>query len=533
MVKDAAGNIQYQTEFGAQYAKLGALEKLGTGTFWAQTGASAGAQGLASVATGGKFGQGALGGIGSAVGGNFNTAVGDWAQQNGIAGGDWSKMLLHAGIGGAQAALTGKDALAGAIGGAAAEALSPLANELDKATGNKAAGELLTVAGSLAANQLLNRNASAGDLTAAYQALQTDRLNRQLHVARQQAFGASGKSRLIDKGAQPLKESIAEIGDQYREATGCQRGAPCEKAFWSEVRDMQAPFILAKDESATEQTKNLIAYLGSPFADAYKSDAVLRGEVDRRIAQAPDSRVVDVGDLLGYANQLGYQRALDTAGAAHAASTAPEAERSRQIELTALRLMRQDESGEFGTQNTQQTLERAKTEETAAMLLGAWAVVKPVASRGAGTALQRESGGEKTSPSPTLTREGANNVGELKAPVSNPAGADRAARYGENWQGVSANETIAQVAGKNPVVTYTESGKTIYTNSTTGMQVVYDNAGRYFRIENTNATGPLRFTDQFGKPIPNNVPLIQPSKTTLVGVPSDVRNALTHFKDID
>ncbi len=131
------------------------------------------------------------------------------------------------------------------------------------------------------------------------------------------------------------------------------------------------------------------------------------------------------------------------------------------------------------------------------------------------------------------SRTAANSASNLKVPVFNPAGADRAARFGGNWQGVSARETITQVVGRNPVVTYTESGKTIYTNSTTGMQVVYDNAGRYFRVENTNATGSLRFTDQFGKPIPNNIPLIQPSKTTQTGVPSDVRNALTHFKDID
>jgi hypothetical protein len=63
------------------------------------------------------------------------------------------------------------------------------------------------------------------------------------------------------------------------------------------------------------------------------------------------------------------------------------------------------------------------------------------------------------------------------------------------------------------------------------MQVVYDNAGQYLRVENTAATGPLRFTDQFGKPIPANVPLFKPSGISQTGVPADVRNALTHFKD--
>jgi hypothetical protein len=50
-------------------------------------------------------------------------------------------------------------------------------------------------------------------------------------------------------------------------------------------------------------------------------------------------------------------------------------------------------------------------------------------------------------------------------------------------------------------------------------------------LKNAAATGPLRFTDQFGKPIPANVPLFKPSGTSQTGVLADVRNALTHFKD--
>jgi filamentous hemagglutinin len=124
-------------------------------------------------------------------------------------------------------------------------------------------------------------------------------------------------------------------------------------------------------------------------------------------------------------------------------------------------------------------------------------------------------------------------TGAPAGPVINAAGAARAAKYNAFQQGVSLNDTVSSIAGDNPVVSYTVSGKTLYANPSTGMQVVYDNAGNYFRIENTNVTGPLRYTDQFGNPIPANVPLVKPSGTTQTGVPSDVRNALTHFTNTD
>ncbi|NRR31473.1 LysM peptidoglycan-binding domain-containing protein [Oxalobacteraceae bacterium] len=125
---------------------------------------------------------------------------------------------------------------------------------------------------------------------------------------------------------------------------------------------------------------------------------------------------------------------------------------------------------------------------------------------------------------------GANNTG---GPIFNPAGAARAEKFSDFQQKVSASETIANIAGENPIITYTESGKTLYTNPSTGLQVVYDNAGKYFRIEDTNMTGPLRYTDQFGQPIPNNVSLIKSTGTSQTGVPGDVRKALTHFTDSD
>lgn len=49
----------------------------------------------------------------------------------------------------------------------------------------------------------------------------------------------------------------------------------------------------------------------------------------------------------------------------------------------------------------------------------------------------------------------------------------------------------------------TSTGKTVYKNSETGIQVVSDDAGNYFRIENTTLTGKRRYLDLDGN-IPNN-----------------------------
>jgi filamentous hemagglutinin family protein len=183
---DTSGNVILEngapklSTAGDSYAKLSTLNKLGDSRFWTMAAANTTASGIASTIHGGTFADGLKGGAIGVAGSTLNTAVGDWGVQNGLAPGDLSKVALHASIGAAQAKLSGRDPLAGAIGAAAAEALSPLANALDKSTGNRAAGELTTSLGGLAANALLNKD-NPFDMTAAYQALQTDRFNRRLH----------------------------------------------------------------------------------------------------------------------------------------------------------------------------------------------------------------------------------------------------------------------------------------------------------------------------------------------------------------
>ena len=174
------------------------------------------------------FKDGFTASLAGSVGRTANTGVGDWAMKNDIAAGDWSKALLHAGIGAAQAQLTGQDATAGAIGGASAELLAPANDSLDAATGNKLASELLTVAGAMGANQLLNGNADANsNLTAAYQAQQTDRNNRQLHI---------DERKLLQERARKIALEQAKARGQQLS----QEGLQAVTAYWYEQLSAEA-----------------------------------------------------------------------------------------------------------------------------------------------------------------------------------------------------------------------------------------------------------------------------------------------------
>jgi hypothetical protein len=132
-----------------------------------------------------------------------------------------------------------------------------------------------------------------------------------------------------------------------------------------------------------------------------------------------------------------------------------------------------------------------------------------------------------------VAAETAGGVGAAKggasAPVTNIQGTTRAAANSSNWSSGSLSETVHRIVGPNPEITYTASGKTVYTNPTTNMTVVYDNAGNYYRVQ--NAVG--QYLDKSGNVIPNNVPLIGPNKTTQTGVPKDIRQGLTHFTNTD
>lgn len=64
-------------------------------------------------------------------------------------------------------------------------------------------------------------------------------------------------------------------------------------------------------------------------------------------------------------------------------------------------------------------------------------------------------------------------------------GADRAQQYSGFWKSASLQEAISKFA-PNTQPKYTNTGKIIYRNDQTGIEVVYDRYGNYFRIFDTN-----------------------------------------------
>jgi RHS repeat-associated protein len=108
-------------------------------------------------------------------------------------------------------------------------------------------------------------------------------------------------------------------------------------------------------------------------------------------------------------------------------------------------------------------------------------------------------------------------------------GADRSAKYSDTWQSGSVKDAINKFAsGSEPV--YTDSGKIIYRNNSTGIEVVYDSNGNYYRIVDTNLTGRRTALDINGNKIPNNV---LTEKGTQRGITQSEYNAISHFNNTD
>ena len=103
-------------------------------------------------------------------------------------------------------------------------------------------------------------------------------------------------------------------------------------------------------------------------------------------------------------------------------------------------------------------------------------------------------------------------------------GKKRAIKFSTQWKKADLNKNIKKFAGKNSKVSTTETGKTIYKNQKTGMQLVVDKAGKYFRIQNTKLTGKRCYLDLNGK-IPNNKII----NGKIIGNSQAEYNQLTHF----
>lgn len=109
-------------------------------------------------------------------------------------------------------------------------------------------------------------------------------------------------------------------------------------------------------------------------------------------------------------------------------------------------------------------------------------------------------------------------------------GKDRANEYSSGWPKASLSEAIRKFAGENPIVEGpTPKGKMIYRNPVTGIEVVYDINGNYFRINNPNLPGRRTSMDMDGN-IPNNKTLPNGKQA---GRSQSEYNEVTHFNNTD
>ena len=115
-----------------------------------------------------------------------------------------------------------------------------------------------------------------------------------------------------------------------------------------------------------------------------------------------------------------------------------------------------------------------------------------------------------------------------EGPLADPnGGAARSAEYSNGWKDASLFEAIKSFT-PNAVGEKTESGKIIYRNTETGIQIVFDVAGNYFRIQNTNVIGKRNYLSLDGTNPTNRV---ENGRTS--GRNQAEYNQVTHFNNSD
>jgi len=87
-------------------------------------------------------------------------------------------------------------------------------------------------------------------------------------------------------------------------------------------------------------------------------------------------------------------------------------------------------------------------------------------------------------------------------PVMN--GATRAMQYSSQWENASLTEAINRFA-PNAKPVETSKGKVIYSNNETGVSVVYNKNGNYFRIEDTTKPRGRNYLDINGNDVNNEI----------------------------
>ena len=125
----------------------------------------------------------------------------------------------------------------------------------------------------------------------------------------------------------------------------------------------------------------------------------------------------------------------------------------------------------------------------------------------------------------TKTAEGFEVTAQMKAKLD---GAGRAAEYGQGWANASLKDAIEKFAPGVEGVLSKDAQKTIYLNTETNIQVVYDNSGNYFRIENLNLKGKRKHLDFTGA-VPNNKVV----NGKQMGRSKGEYHNVTHFNNVD
>jgi filamentous hemagglutinin len=150
---------------------------------------------------------------------SLTAEVGDWGVKNNLAPGSLEKMLAHAVVQCAAASVMRQDCGSAALGGAIAEALSPLGDKLDQtdyAKNNKLGGQLGNAIASM--TSILVADLMGKDsMTASAAASMVDSFNRQLHQDERQLA-----KKLAEKSNGQFTE--AEVADALRWANNKVRG---------------------------------------------------------------------------------------------------------------------------------------------------------------------------------------------------------------------------------------------------------------------------------------------------------------------
>ena len=187
---DATGKLMY-SEAAMRYYRLSAVERLGTGTFWAQASSNAVTRGVLAQAQGGKFATGMVGGFTGTMLSSTAQIIGDVTGE----GFSLENVLLHTGLGCVGALAAGDKCAAGAIGGGVSAAVSPWVGKAFSESGPRTPVEkMITAVTSVTAG--MGVAAALGyDHLPAGQAAQNEVMNNYLDHRRPQMLRLSEKER--------------------------------------------------------------------------------------------------------------------------------------------------------------------------------------------------------------------------------------------------------------------------------------------------------------------------------------------------